>query len=71
MAAPSRAKVTLVIAKRISGKYGWFILRGDTGIAQSTESYSRSDAARRSLRHVIKQIAPLVGVVIRTTKSKR
>lgn len=71
MAAPSRAKLTLYIVMAERGKYIWQIWRGEDMVARSVERYSRSDAARRSLRHVIKQIAPLVGVAIRTTKSKR
>lgn len=71
MAAPSRARLVLSIVKTSGGKYIWQIWRGDDVVANSVERYSRSDAARRSLRHVIKQIAPLVGVAIRTTKSKR
>lgn len=71
MAAPSRAKLSLRVFKTARGQYGWIIWRGEDMVARSVEHYSRSDAARRSLRHVIKQIAPLVGVAIRTTKSKR
>lgn len=71
MAAPSRAKLELEIRKGLDGKYYWQVWRGDFLVARSHELYARSDSARRSLRHVIKQIAPLVGVAIRTTKSKR
>ena len=40
-------------------------------IAFSHETYARSDAARRSLRHVIKKVAPLVGVTVRSTRTPR
>jgi len=71
MATPSRAKLELEIRKGPGGKYYWQIWRGDSLVGRSHELYARSDAARRSLRHVIKQIAPLVGVAIRTTKGTR
>lgn len=71
MAISSRAKISLEVTKEGNGKYRWVVRRGASAIALSIETYARSDAARRSLRHVIKKVAPLVGVTVRSTRTPR
>ena len=71
MAAPSRAKITIVVGKHTPTRYGWEILRGAALVARSTERYSRSDAAKRSLRHIIKQAAKELGGTVRFNRSTR
>lgn len=70
MAKPSRAKILLLPVQRTTGTWGWEIRRGTRVIAASKESYARKDALRRSMRHLIKQIAPQVGATVTLTSSR-
>lgn len=71
MASPSRAKITIEVSKHTPTKYGWEILRGAAVVARSRERYSRSDAARRSLRHIIKSVATELGGTVTFKSSTR
>jgi len=71
MAISSRAKISLQVNRGPGGKYRWVVRRGARVVATSLETYARSDAAKRSLRHVITKLAPLVGVTIRNARNTR
>lgn len=71
MAKTSRAAMTLDTTKRSAGNYGWRILRGTRVAAVSVEGYARTDSLKRAVRHMIRQIAPQVGLTVGRAKSPR